>query len=141
LPTLGLGIALLALFLACGCMSSGAEREGSASTRSVPRVTTTAPPAVTEEALPDPEGWATRSELVWLEDYGRWARRVASSRDGLLAFAGEFRQLGKEAAIDELERLTRPLVSCLETFRGLVPPPPTERLGEAAALAEAACKH
>jgi hypothetical protein len=122
-------------------MSSGAEQKGSPSTPSAPGVTTTAPPEVTEERLPDPEGWATRRELVWLEEYGHWAQPIRSTGEALLAFAGEADELGEEAAVDELERLMGPLASCLEDFRRLVPSAPTQRLLEAAELTEAACGH
>jgi hypothetical protein len=137
------GAAAVLVVLCAGCMGSGGEPEARPTTESAPSPPSTTQPAP-EPELPDPEGWATRTERAWLEDYGRWTRRIGRSRNEVVEHGAEIMagaEAGDPEVVRTLERWTAPMRSCLEDFERMVPAPPTVRLREAADLAGAACGH
>jgi hypothetical protein len=96
--------------------------------------------------LPERAGWASRTELRWLRNFGLWNRALNASLrklDEVAADADRVRPLatGDDDAIAAYERLVRPLRDCEETLAAEVPPPPTERLDKGLALIEVACVH
>jgi hypothetical protein len=142
-------IAVAIVVLASGCSGAGNGSDAAAGEDPEPPEpppTTTAQVEDEEAALPDPQGWATRAELAWLRPYGVWSKRVDQAARSLLSIregAALVRGLEDEEAdaVARFDRLLAPLRSCGQDFAAHVPPPPTERIAEAAALVEAACGH